>query len=125
MIKLQATNRKEQHQARGTHDQSDGSASDADGEGAPAADAAARRGRQRRKRARSDVVFSDEDRAMLKQLFEKHGNSKGYADLIREEMGDQFKRSHIQRQLKVLGLRKGQLTDNQVCSWVLVLLWIA
>ena len=50
------------------------------------------------------------------QLFEKHGTSKGYVELIRADIGDTFKRSQIQRQLKALGLRKGQLTEHQVIA---------
>ena len=38
------------------------------------------------------------------------------SDLICSDMGAKFTRSQVQRQLKVLGLKKGQLTDNQVCT---------
>lgn len=109
----QATYRKEQGQG-GEAEQSDASASDAE-EGAPAADTAAPQGK-RRKRARSATAFSAEESALLVQLFEKHGTSKGYVDLILADIGDRFKRSQIQRQLKALGLKKGQLTDHQVIA---------
>ncbi|EIE20339.1 hypothetical protein COCSUDRAFT_58046 [Coccomyxa subellipsoidea C-169] len=102
-----ATYRKEQSGAGEDAEQSDASGSDA-----AAPHAAAPQG-QRRKRARSAIAFSADDSTLLVDLFEKHGNSKGYVDLIRTDMSDRFKRSQIQRQLKALGLKKGQLTDRQ------------
>ncbi|BDA45591.1 Topoisomerase 1-associated factor 1 at N-terminal half [Coccomyxa sp. Obi] len=109
--KDQATLGKERRQDGADAQCSDASDLDA-GQFGPAADAVASQGR-RRKRGRSAAAFSEEETALLVQLFEKHGTSKGYMDLICSDMNDKFKRSQIQRQLKVLGLKKGQLTDNQ------------
>ena len=67
-----------------------------------------------KKAGRTVQVFSAEQQAELEVLFEKHGVHAGYIDAIAAEVaGGVFKRSQVQRQLKVLGLKKGLLTENQ------------
>ena len=72
-------------------------------------------GQQPRKKLRAAATFSAEMQDELRELFERHGNQKGCVDVIAAELGGgAYKRSQIQRQIKEMGLRRGQLTDNQV-----------
>lgn len=71
---------------------------------------------QRRRKGRTVEAFNAEQQAELRELFEKHGAQKGYVEAIAGELGGAaFKRSQIQRELKKLGLKRAQLTDNQAC----------
>ena len=103
---VQAKQQKEQPQAQGM---CSGDASDAE---EPLSNAQAPR--LHTKRGRTAEAFSAELKADLRKLFEKHGAHKGYLDAIVGELGGgAFKRSRIQSELKLMGLRRGQLTDSQ------------
>jgi hypothetical protein len=66
-----------------------------------------------KKKGRKQPGFDDEDAAKVGQLFEQYGAQKGYVDTIHQVMGGRFSRAHLRRQLKSMGLKKGQLTANQ------------
>ena len=69
---------------------------------------------QHSRQGRTLEAFSAELQAELRELFEKHGACKGYLEAIAGELGGgAFKRGRVQRELKHMGLRRGQLTDGQ------------
>lgn len=58
-------------------------------------------------------TFTDEEAERLKQAFENcNGRKDCLADLV-FEFGGAFKKVHVSRQLKAMGLAKGKLTDGQ------------
>ena len=108
-VMLQAKQRQDQAQVHGMV------SGDESGDGEPLA-AASQPAGQRRRRGRIVEAFSEEQQAELRELFEKHGAQKGYVEAAAGELGGAtFKRSQIQRELRRLGLKRGQLTDNQAC----------
>jgi hypothetical protein len=105
---LQAKQRKDEAQVQGM------ASGDESGGGGEPLVAAAQLGGPRRRKGRAAEAFSAEQQAELRELFEKHGAQKGCVEAIAGELGGgAFKRSRIQRELKKLGLKRGQLTDNQ------------
>lgn len=114
---MQARFRPQEHRRGAGLDDSDASSSGAeDGGGPDGLPGAGQRKSKKKKKTggRTQADFSEEDTVRLGQLFEQYGNQKGYVDTIQQELGGKFPRSQVQRQLKALGLKKGQLTANQV-----------
>ena len=71
-------------------------------------------GVERPSRARRSK-FSPEQQANLVNLFEEHGHkTKGYLEAIMEGLGAEFSAGQVRRELKALGLRRGQPTERQV-----------
>ena len=53
--------------------------------------------------------------AELRQLFEEYGGRRDWLDVISGSLEEgAFKRSQVARQLKAMGLKRGQLTERQV-----------
>lgn len=108
--------------AGGGHGQSRGGAAYDDEEDASDGELAALREETRRQGRgeegqgrRRTSKFSSEQQARLVELFEEHGLARqGYLEAIQAGVGGSFSAGQVRRELKALGLRRGQPTERQV-----------